>query len=71
MSEQNFGKNLKDLRTGGNKFGKKYSQKDVSIATGISRSLISEYENQIKEPTLSAIIKIAEFFDVSLDELCL
>ena len=71
MTNQKFGINLKNLRLGGNKLGKKYSQKDISVVTGISRSLISEYENQIKEPTLSVIIKLAEFFDVSLDELCL
>lgn len=70
MTNQKFGINLKNLRLGANKDGKKYSQKDISVVTGISRSLISEYENQIKEPTLSAIIKLAEFFDVSLDELC-
>ena len=70
MSQINFSNNLKKFRLGQNKLGKKYSQKQVSEGTGISRSLISEYENGIKEPTLTAFVNIAKFFDVSLEELC-
>ncbi len=69
-SQLNFDKNLKMLRLGGNKFGKKFSQQQIANATGLARSIISEYENGIKEPTLGALDKLADFFDISLDELC-
>lgn len=69
-SQLNFGVNLKSLRLGNNKIGKKFSQQQVASATGLARSLISEYENNIKEPTLGALDKLAKFFDLSLDELC-
>lgn len=70
VNQLKFSKNLKSLRTGGNKFGKKFSQQQVSSGTGLARSTISEYENGIKEPTLSALLKLAEFFDITLNELC-
>ncbi len=66
----NFGKNLKNLRNGNNKFAKKFSQQQIASVTGLSRSIISEYENSIKEPTISAALKLADFFEISLDELC-
>ena len=69
-SQLNFGKNLKSLRLGSNKFGKKFSQQQIAVSTGLARSVISEYENQIKEPTLGALIKLANFFDITLNELC-
>lgn len=69
-SQLNFAKNLKSLRAGGNKIGEKYTQQNVADATGLARSIISEYESGLKEPTLGAIDKLAKFFDVSLDELC-
>jgi len=70
ISQLNFSKNLKRLRNGENKFGKKFSQQQISQATGIARSMISEYENGVKEPTLGALDKLAKFFDITLDELC-
>lgn len=70
ISQLNFSKNLKRLRLGNNKFGKKFSQQQVADATGIARSAISEYENQIKEPTLGVLIALAEFFKITLNELC-
>lgn len=70
VSQLNFGNNLKRLRGGENKFGKKFSQQQVAQSTGIARSMISEYENGIKEPTLGALDKLSRFFDVTLDELC-
>lgn len=69
-SQLNFNKNLKMLRLGGNAFGKKFSQQQIADATGLARSIISEYENGIKEPTLGALDRLAKFFNVSLDELC-
>ena len=69
-SQINFSQNLKNLRAGKNKFGKKFSQQQIATSTGLARSIISEYENGIKEPTLGALVKLAEFFDITLNELC-
>ena len=69
-SQLKFSTNLKNLRTGANKWGKKFSQQQIASATGLARSIISEYENAIKEPTLSALLKLANFFDITLNELC-
>ncbi len=71
VSQLKFSSNLKLLRSGNNKQGKKYSQAQVASSIGIARSAISEYENGNKEPTLSVILKLAQFFDITLDELCL
>lgn len=60
----NFSKNLKGLRK---KYGIK--QKDLSESTGISRSVLSYYEAEKSEPTLSAVIKIAEALNMSIDDL--
>jgi transcriptional regulator with XRE-family HTH domain len=64
-----FSQNLKNLRMGNNKFGKKFSQQQVSTACGIARSAISEYENNLKEPTLGVLDKVSQFFDITIDEL--
>lgn len=39
----------------------------LSMNTGISQGLISEYKSGKKEPTLQNLIKIADYLDVSLD----
>ncbi|MBQ8468491.1 MAG: helix-turn-helix transcriptional regulator [Clostridia bacterium] len=65
-----FSENLKNLRLGNNKFSKKFTQLQIAEQTGIARSMISDYEHGIKEPTLSAVAKLAKFFDLTLDELC-
>lgn len=41
----------------------------LSMNTGISQGLISEYKSGKKEPNLQNLIKIADYFDVSLDYL--
>lgn len=41
----------------------------LSMNTGISQGLISEYKSGKKEPTLQNLIKIADYLDVSLDRL--
>lgn len=60
----NFAKNLKELR-------KKYDLKQVELAksTGISKSVLSYYESEKSEPTLSSLIKLSEAFGITIDEL--
>lgn len=60
----NIAKNLKKLRA-----AKKLSQGQVSIKTGITRSSYSGYENNIAEPNLCTVIKLAQFYDTTIEEL--
>lgn len=55
---------LKELRQ-----ERKLTQQNIADFTKISRSVLSQYENGIAEPTLSVIIKLADFFNVSADFL--
>lgn len=45
------------------------SQDDISLASGIDRSYISQIETGKSSPTLDIIDKIAKALDVSTDEL--
>lgn len=41
----------------------------LSKETGISQGLISDYKNGIKKPTTENLVKIADFFNCSIDSL--
>ena len=56
--------NLKKLRT---EF--KISQQQLANAIGVSQQSINKYENQDVEPDIAVIIKIADYFSVSIDYL--
>ena len=45
------------------------TQKELAKATGISQQAISTYENNLKEPTITNCIKLADYYQISLDEL--
>lgn len=57
-------KNLKKLRT---EF--KISQQQLANAIGVSQQSINKYENQDVEPDIAVLIKIADYFSVSIDYL--
>lgn len=57
-------KNLKTLR---NEF--KISQQKLADAVGVSQQSINKYENQDVEPDIAILIKIADYFSVSVDYL--
>ena len=59
-----FKEHLKELRTQMN-----LSQMDLSKATGISQSAIAKWELGKTEPTASAIITLARFFNETTDYL--
>ena len=59
-----FGENLMRFRK-----QKGYSQEDLAHILGVSRQSISKWENNSTTPELERIMKIAELFNVSLDEL--
>ena len=64
MLKNNFSLNLKELRE-----KKGLSQTELSKLIGISRSTLSNYESGQSEPILCNIIKLASFFNCSLDEI--
>ena len=41
---------------------------DVAKATGISQTVFTDWKNGKSSPKVDKIIKIADFFEVSLDE---
>ncbi len=57
-------KNLKNLRK---EFG--ISQKEIAEQLNISQQTYSDYENDKTEPTMELLIKLAEFFKITVDEL--
>jgi transcriptional regulator with XRE-family HTH domain len=61
---ENFGQRLKVLRQ-----HRKMSQDDVSLASGVDRSYISEIETGKSSPTLDIVDKIAKALNVSTEEL--
>jgi len=62
--ENKFGENLKYLRT-----EKKIGQVELAHKLGVSKGIISMWENGLREPTMSSLINLAKFFGVSIDYL--
>ena len=63
-NKQVFAQNLKDLRE---KIG--ISQRTLAKKLGVQPTDVSSYERGVKLPTVKKLIKIADFFDVSVDKL--
>ena len=59
-----FSEHLLKLRTARN-----LSQKDIAEATGLAVHTYQRYEYGEREPQLSTLIKLADFYNLSLDEL--
>lgn len=50
---------------------KALTQLEIAGEVGLSQKVISTYERGDREPTLKNLIKIAEYFSVSMDDLLL
>lgn len=48
---------------------RKLLQKDIASSVGLSLRAYQYYEKGKKEPTLSVLLRLADYFDVSLDYL--
>jgi len=57
-----FGDKLRQLRS-----LKRFSQDQLASRLGITKSMISAYENSVRLPSYDVLIKIALFFHVSID----
>ena len=65
MEYQNkFKENLRELR-----LEKKLGQVELAKAIGVSKGIISLWENGLREPGMYYLIVLAKFFNVSVDEL--
>ena len=64
VEKEKFGKNLLALRR-----ERKWSQQDVAIAVHASQQCVSQWEKGIIEPTLTFLWRLADLFEVSVDEL--
>ena len=62
--ENTFGEKLKELR-----LERKMGQVDLAQAIGVSKGIISLWENGLREPTLANLVAIAKYFEVSIDYL--
>lgn len=58
-------KRLKDIRT-----SMDYTLSYVEKETGINKGTLSKYENDKGKPSYENLIKLANFYNVSLDKLC-
>ena len=59
-----FSEHLRQLRT-----ARDLSQKALAVEIGISWRTYQNYELGLREPTLSTLIALADFYGLSLDEL--
>ncbi len=62
--ETEFKNNLKFLRQ-----ERGLGQVELANKLGVSKGIISLWENGLREPNLASLVEIALFFKVSLDEL--
>ena len=66
MKKNFFGENLKQ-----NRIKKQLSQKELAKVLNVSNQTVSYWEIGKREPCLNDLIQIAEYFDISLDDLLL
>ncbi len=59
-----FGDRLRELRE-----EKQLTQEELGKLLNVSRQAVSSYEKGENEPTIDALVKIANIFNVSLDYL--
>lgn len=64
MKNNVFGRHLKALR-----IEKGLSQQKLGEQLGFCNQTISFWENNSREPDLDTLLKIAHYFDVSIEEL--
>lgn len=64
MDKPKFAVQLAELRN-----SKGFTQQQVADATGLSRARLNNYEQGIREPDLDTLIKLAQFYNTSVDSL--
>ena len=64
MNYSEFGENLKNLRRSRN-----LTQKDLGAKIGLSKAVVSKYENGMGYPSFDVLVRIAQYFGVTTDYL--
>lgn len=64
MIYSQFGETLRALRK-----NRGLTQKELGAKIGLSKAVVSKYENDLGYPTLDVVVKIAAFFNVTTDFL--
>ena len=64
MNFCDFGANLRQLRKSRN-----LTQAELGLHVGLSKAVVSKYENSMGYPTFDMLIKIADYFGVTTDYL--
>ncbi len=64
MSHNAFPNRLQKLRE-----RRQISQKTLGELCGLSKNMIARYERGQREPSVETLVAIADFFDVSVDDL--
>ena len=59
-----FKDNLKELR-----LERKIGQVELAKAIGVSKGVISLWENGLREPNMYSLIILSKYFKISIDEL--
>lgn len=59
-----FGANLERIRK-----DKKISQAKLGESLGLTQQMISSYEKELSSPNIDVLIKISDYFNVSIDML--
>lgn len=63
-TENKFKDILKELRT-----EKNIGQVELAKTIGVSKGIISIWENGLREPNMYSLILLAKYFKISIDEL--
>lgn len=64
MKEFKIADNIRFFRKANN-----LTQEELSKQLGGSKNLVSNYENGISTPDIYTLVKLADIFDITLDEL--
>ena len=64
MNYCNFGENFRNLRK-----RRSLTQKELGMKIGLSKAVVSKYENGMGYPTYDVLIRIAQYFGVTTDYL--
>ncbi|MEG1459207.1 MAG: helix-turn-helix transcriptional regulator [Acetivibrio sp.] len=59
-----FGRNLERIRK-----GKKISQAKLGEILGLTQQMVSSYEKDLSSPNVEVLVKIADYFNVSIDSM--
>ena len=62
MNQEKIGKFIQELRK-----EKGYTQIALQMKTGIEQALLSKFENEERVPPTETLIKLADFYGVSID----